>query len=221
MALLSNRDLLRRVPLFSSLTDDQISLLENSFVKRKFKTNSLVFRQGEQSESFFCILVGRAHVVMRDTQGREVISETLKQGDYFGEMSLIDVQPHSASVRAIAVCELLMIERDVFASCLPKPETPAFSIMLSLVSRLRKADKKIETIALQSGRERILGFLREASEPDDRGNMVIARKLTASHISKNIGASRELTARIVKSLKDEGLLVIQDNGSYQIRDEQN
>lgn len=218
MSLLSNGSLLRRVPIFASLTEAQIKILENSFVKRKFRRSSLIFRQGDQSDAFFAILIGRVHVLTRDRRGKEVIFNTLKQGDYFGEMSLIDGEPHSTSVKAVTACELLMIDRAVFQQCLPAPDSPEHRVMLSLVNRLRAADKKIESLALLTGKERIFEFLKEISTRDDEGHRVLPEKVSATEIARNVGASRELVTRMIKSLKDDGLIIKQADGSRRIMD---
>lgn len=216
MALLSNKDLLQRVPIFRSLTEMQLETLAGSFVKKKFRNNALIFRQGAQSDAFFAILVGRVHVTMRDEKGREVIFSTLKQGDYFGEMSLIDGEPHSTSVKAVAACELLVIERAAFQSCMPDLDSPENRIMLSLVSRLRAADKKIESLALQGGQERIFNFLKEMATLDEEGHQVLRTKISAVDVGKNVGTSRELAARIVKKFKENGVMIRQSDGSYRL-----
>lgn len=218
MALLSNKDLLRRVPIFASLTEAQLETLASSFVKKKFRNNAFIFRQGMQSDAFFAILVGRVHVTMRDEQGREVIFCTLKQGDYFGEMSLIDGKPHSTSVKAVVACELLMIERQAFQACMPELDSPENRIMLSLVSRLRTADKKIESLALQGGQERIFKFLKENSTLDEEGHPVLRTKISGADVARNVGSSRELVTRIIKKLKDNGSMVQQADGSYRLMD---
>lgn len=218
MALLSNKELLRRVPIFASLTEAQLETLANSFVKKKFKNNALIFRQGAQSDAFFAILVGRVHVTTRDARGREVIFSTLKQGDYFGEMSLIDGEPHSTNVKAVTACELLVIERAAFQSCMPHLDSPENRIMLSLVSRLRAADRKIESLALQGGQERIFKFLQEISILDEEGHKVLRTKISAGDVGRNVGTSRELAARVIKKFKDTGTMVEQADGSYRLFD---
>lgn len=218
MSLLSNGSLLRRVPLFASLTEAQLKILENSFVKRRFKSNVLIFRQGDQSDAFFAILIGRVHVLTRDSRGKEVIFSTLKQGDYFGEMSLIDGEPHSTSVKAVTACELLMIDRAIFQQCMPAADSPEHRVMLSLVSRLRAADKRIESLALLTGKERIFEFLKKLSTLDDEGHRILPEKVSATEVARNVGASRELVTRMIKSLKDAGSIVKQADGSQRIMD---
>ena len=218
MLLLSNGSLLRRVPIFASFAEAQLKILENSFVKRKFKSSSLIFQQDDRSDAFFVILIGRVHVLTQNRRGKEVIFKTLKQVEYFGEMSLIDGEPHSTSVKAVTACELLMIDRAIFQQCLPKPDSPEHRIMLDFVSRLRAPDKRIESLALLTGKERIFEFLKEVSILDDEGHRILPEKVSATEIACNAGASRELDTRMIKNLKDDGLIVRQSDGSQRIMD---
>ncbi len=100
MAMISNLDLIRRVPLFSMLTTDQAQSIADSVVKRRFKRGELIVEQGTKSNALFILLNGRARVLTADQRGREVILAVLQSGDYVGEMSLIDNEPHSGTLRA-------------------------------------------------------------------------------------------------------------------------
>jgi CRP-like cAMP-binding protein len=90
MAMLSNLDLIRRVPLFSLLTGDQAQPIADSVVKRRYRRGEVIVEQGTKSNALYILLTGRARVVTADARGREVILAVLQPGDYLGEMSLID-----------------------------------------------------------------------------------------------------------------------------------
>ncbi|TXD94451.1 cyclic nucleotide-binding domain-containing protein [Mitsuaria sp. TWR114] len=138
MAMLSNLDLIRRVPLFSLLTADQAQSIADSVVKRRFKRGELIVEQGTKSNALFILLNGRARVLTADSRGREVILAVLQPGDYVGEMSLIDNEPHSATVRAEVQTDMLVLGRADFARGLPEPSSLAYGILRGLVARLRK-----------------------------------------------------------------------------------
>ena len=120
MSMLSNLDLIRRVPLFSMLTNDQAQSIADAVVKRRFRRGELVVEQGRKSNALFILLNGRARVLTSDSRGREVILAVLESGDYVGEMSLIDNEPHSATVRAEVQTDMLVLGRAEFARCLPE-----------------------------------------------------------------------------------------------------
>ena len=146
--MVSNLELIRRVPLFSMLTASQAESVADAVVKRRFKRGEPIVEQGKKSNALSIILTGRARVVTADTRGREVILATLQPGDYVGEMSLIDDEPHSATVLAEIQTDALILRRPEFARCLPENSSMAYAVMRGLVQRLRHADRKIESLAL-------------------------------------------------------------------------
>src|SRR3981081_2118343 len=102
MPTIATLDLLRRVPLFSRLTNEQAKGIVDSAVKRRFRRGEVIVEHGKRSHARFVLVSGRARVLTADSRGREVILAVLQSGDYVGEMSLIDNEPHSATVRAAA-----------------------------------------------------------------------------------------------------------------------
>src|SRR3954466_15038661 len=98
MSMLSNLELIRRVPLFALLTANQAEAVADAVAKRRFQRGQLLVEQGEKSNTLFIILTGRVRAVTSDKRGREVILSTLQPGDYIGEMSLIGNEAHSGSV---------------------------------------------------------------------------------------------------------------------------
>ena len=146
--IVSNLELLRRVPLFSMLTASQAEAVSGSVIKARFKRGEAIVEQGQKSNALSIILTGRARVVTTDPRGREVILATMHPGEYIGEMSLIDNKPHSATVRAEVQLDVLVLGRVEFAKCLSENSSMAYSVMKGLVQRLRHADSKIESLAL-------------------------------------------------------------------------
>jgi CRP/FNR family cyclic AMP-dependent transcriptional regulator len=218
MTLLSNMDLLRRVPIFSSLTTEQASIVAAAIVKKRFKKNALIVRQGESSDALHIILIGRAHVISEDSRGREVILSVMQQGDYVGEMSLIDDEPHSATVRADMESDVLVLEREAFSRCLPDPSSMTHNILRSLVKRLRYANQQIESLALMDVNGRIARILLEYAIDDGQGNLVIRDKISRQDMAKMVGSSREMVFRVMKTLEERGFVQTQDNGSLLIKE---
>ena len=167
--MLSNLDLLRRVPLFSLLTVAQAELISGAVIKRRFKRGEALVEQGQKSDALFILLMGRARVMTCDSRGREVILATLSQGDYLGEMSIIDNQPHSATVRAEVQTDVLMLGRTEFARCLTENASMSLVVMRGLVKRLRHADRKIESLALLDVYGRVAHALLDFAVPDAQG----------------------------------------------------
>ena len=219
--MLSNLDLLRRVPLFSLLTVAQAEVISGAVIKRRFKRGEALVEQGQKSNALFILLTGRARVVTSDSRGREVILATLAQGDYLGEMSIIDNEPHSATVRAEVQTDVLMLGRAEFARCLTENASMSLVVMRGLVKRLRHADRKIESLALLDVYGRVAHALLDFAVPDAQGQLVIKDKISRQDLAKMVGASREMVSRVMKDLEERGFIEALPNGATLLKDRLN
>src|SRR5437763_12114211 len=218
MSMLSNLEWIRRVPLFALLTSNQAEAVADAVVKRRFKRAEIIVEQGEKSNTLFIILTGRVRVVTSDKRGREVILATLQPGDYIGEMSLIDNEPHSATVRAEVQTDMLALGRAEFARCLPENSSLSYAIMRGLVHRLRAADRQIESLALLDVYGRVARTLLDMSEMD--GELKIIRnRVSRQDLAKVVGASREMVSRVMKDLEGRGMVQTQENGRVAIKEQ--
>lgn len=218
MSILSNLDLIRRVPLFSALTPAQAETVADAVVKRRFKRGECVVEQGKKSNYLAIFLTGRGRVVSTDGRGREVILATMSPGDYVGEMSLIDNQPHSATVRAELQTDVLILGRVEFARSLAENTSMAYAVMKGLVQRLRHADRKIESLALLDVYGRVARALLEFARPEPDGQLLIRDRVSRQDVAKMIGASREMVSRVMKDLEDRGFIETTATGGTLIKD---
>ena len=211
MTMLSNLDLIRRVPLFSMLTNDQAQAVADGVVKRRFRRGEIIVEQGRKSNALFILLTGRARVMTSDSRGREVILAVLEPGDYLGEMSLIDNEPHSATVRAEVQTDVLVLGRAEFAQCLPENSSLSYAIMRGLVQRLRNADRQIESLALLDVYGRVARALLDMAV-EEAGRRIIRQKVSRQDLAKVVGASREMVSRVMKDLEERGHIETLENG---------
>ena len=216
--MLSNLDLLRRVPLFSLLTVAQAEVISGAVIKRRFKRGEALVEQGQKSNALFILLTGRARVVTSDSRGREVILATLDQGDYLGEMSIIDNEPHSATVRAEVQTDVLMLGRAEFARCLTENASMSLVVMRGLVKRLRHADRKIESLALLDVYGRVAHALLDFAVADAQGQLLVKDKISRQDLAKMVGASREMVSRVMKDLEERGFIEALPGGATLLKD---
>jgi CRP/FNR family cyclic AMP-dependent transcriptional regulator len=219
MVMLTTSDLLRRVPIFSGLTPAQMSQLSGNVTKQRFKRGELIVEKGKKSGALFIILSGRARVTVTDDRAKVVILATLGPGDCIGEMSLIDGQTHSASVRVDVQTDVLVLSYSEFVRCLAENQSIAFWIMKGLVQRLRKSSDMVSSLALMDVYGRVAKVLMDAAQPLDQDNMVISEKMTRQDIAKMVGASREMVSRVMRDFEDQGFVKVNENG-YLVLQEQ-
>jgi len=217
VSMISNLDLIRRVPVFSSITVEQAQAIANSVSKRRFRRGELMVEQGRMSSALYILLNGRARVLTADHRGREVILAVLETGDYVGEMSLIDNEPASATVRAEIPTDALMLSRTDFARCLPESSSLSFAIMRGLVRRLRAADRQIESLALLDVYGRVARTLVEMADVEEE-RRIIRHKVSRQDMAKVVGASREMVSRVMKDLEGRGAIETQADGSVLLKE---
>ena len=203
--------LLRNVPLFAVLPESQLNLLTSMVTRKTFSRGTTIITAGGPTDSLYIVISGRLKVMMSDDEGREVILAILGSNEFFGEMSLVDDSPRSASVVAIEACELLSLAKRDFNKCLEDNFEMAMTVMRGLVKRLREADQKIGSLALMDVYGRVARLLLEMSE-EVNGERIVVKKLAKQDIAKMIGASREMVSRVMKDLQSGGYIEVRPEG---------
>jgi len=201
-----NTQILKTVPLFSSLSDEQLALLQPYLQQRSYTRGAFILRAGEETDALYIILTGRVKILIPDDQGREVILAMLGSNEFFGEMGLLDDQPRSASVETLEACQMLRLSKAGFTGCLENNFGLAMQIIHDLVKRLRNADRKIESLALIDVYGRVARLLLEQAEEDVNGQLIVKQAPPKQEMARMIGASREMVSRVVKDLQQRGYI---------------
>jgi CRP/FNR family transcriptional regulator, cyclic AMP receptor protein len=139
-----NIDELRRVGLFGAVSDDVLEFLAQKLVVLMPQSGDVVFREGDPARDLFVVMNGEMEVQKRSHSGLDARVALLGPGDWFGEMSILDVQPRSATVRVLAPSRLLRINASDL-DALYRYDTKAYAIIVlniarELSRRLRVAD---------------------------------------------------------------------------------
>ncbi|HEY0338564.1 MAG TPA: cyclic nucleotide-binding domain-containing protein, partial [Burkholderiales bacterium] len=198
-----NTTILKTVPLFSLFSDHELATLFPAIQHRSYPRHSFMLRAGEKTDALYIILSGKAKVVIDDGDGREVTLTTIGPSEFFGEMSLIDEKPRSASVEALEPCEILYISKPAFMACLKDNFDAAMLILRNVVGRLREADRKIASLALMDVHGRVARLLMDLAH-DVNGLWVV--DTGSEEMARMVGASREMVSRVLKEMRDGGLI---------------
>src|SRR6187549_2232032 len=131
---------LKAVPFFSQLNEHELEVLRSLASERSYAKTAVVLTEGEMGDSLYMIQSGKVKVVIGDEEGREIILKILGPGDFFGEMSMVDKQPRSASVTTIEAANFLVLSHAAFERCIEKAPRIANVVMQILAHRVREAD---------------------------------------------------------------------------------
>lgn len=202
-------DILKQVPLLSSLSDTELESILNLSHTKKCLKETIILLEEEDGDTLFIILGGKVKVSNFSESGKEVIFSILGPGDFFGEMSLLDGKPRSATVTAIEDAELRLIRRSDFRKAMEKHPRIAFQLLEELTSRLRKADQRIESLAILDVTGRVAGILLQLGE--ERGvqsssGLLIKARPTHQEMANMVGTTRETVTRVLKQLEQKNYL---------------
>ena len=136
---------LRSVPLFASLDDDAARDLRSLLSDKTVPQNTRLFRQGDKGDAMYLIESGRVRISIRDAEEQEVILAELAQGDFFGEMSIIDGRQRSADAKVIDDARLAILSRDAFLSFVRTNPDVALEMLSALTDRLRRTDELLRS----------------------------------------------------------------------------
>jgi CRP-like cAMP-binding protein len=197
---------LRTIPLFSSVSDEDLESIASLLIERRFPAGKTIVEEGLPGDYMYVIRDGRVKVTKLSGDGREKILELLESGDFFGEMSLLDRAPRSASVKTLADTRILALARNDFLSVLRRSPDLAMAVIQELTRRLRLVDEQASSLSFQSVEERTKGLLQRMAREEAAGQPRRTPALTHQQIADMIGTSRETVTRVVKELKEQGWL---------------
>ena len=203
---MSTTDVLRRVPLFSDLAEPELARFADVTREREYPRNSVILFEDDPGDALYIVSTGQVKVVLIGEDGREVILSVLGDGDFFGEMSLIDDEPRSAHVIAMKDSQLLVLRRYDFQARLEENPRIALKLLRVLVQRLRRADEKIGGLVLLDVNGRVAQLLLDLAE--ESGGPKITRRLTHHTIAQMIGSSRETVSRAMRELVEKGTIEV-------------
>ncbi|MGA2384536.1 MAG: Crp/Fnr family transcriptional regulator [Gemmatimonadales bacterium] len=203
---MSATDVLKKVPLFSDLSEVELARFAEVTREREYPKNSVILFEDDPGDALYIVSAGQVKVVLIGEDGREVILSVLGDGDFFGEMALIDDEPRSAHVIAMRDSQLLVLRRDDFQAQLVAQPKIGLKLLRVLVQRLRRADEKIGGLVLLDVNGRVSRLLLDLA--DEGGGPKITRRLTHHTIAQMIGSSRETVSRAMRELVDRGLIEV-------------
>lgn len=135
-------ELLAQIPLFDTLAAEDLEALAGRMTERQYKSGQTVFDKGDKGSSMYVVLSGAVQIFLPGSGPDEprVILKDARTGEYFGELSLFDDKPRSASVEATVDTVLLELTRDEFGDHLSKSKNAAMTILAEMAERLRETN---------------------------------------------------------------------------------
>jgi CRP-like cAMP-binding protein len=212
-------NVLKRIPIFASMGQEELSGLAEKAIRKKFSRETIIVSEGDDGDSLMIILSGQVKVTLLSEDGKEIILSILREGDFFGEMSLLDGEPRSATVIAMKESTLLIIQRQNFLKQIDENPSLAKAILVEMSMRIRRADRRIGGLVLLDVYGRVATFLLELASMEGKkveGGILIEKRPTQQEIASMLGASRETVSRVLNDFSRRGIITM-DGKSIMIK----
>jgi CRP-like cAMP-binding protein len=200
---------LMSVPLFEKIKTKELKKLTDKIIEKKYPKDSYLFKQSEEGTSLFLIQSGLVKIFRSDKTGKNKTLAYLKEGDFFGEMSLLDDEKRSANAFVMEDADVLILNGIDFRAELIENPVLAVNLLKKMSERLRAADKQIEDMAFRNLHGRTASLLLELSakyRKKECSDIVIDLKLTHNEIAEMIGTAREPVTVILNDFKKAGCI---------------
>jgi CRP-like cAMP-binding protein len=203
--------ILRKTPLFASLTDKEMEALAGRVSKRRFECGALLFSEGDPCTGLFLVAWGKIRIFKLSPSGREQVLAVEGSGSSFAELPVFDGGNYPASASALEDAEVLFISRKDFQNfCREHPEV-ALKVIAVVGSRLRRLIGIIEDLSFTTVRHRLIALLLQLAQASGTASKEGVRvELTKTHqdLAAELGTVRELVSRNLSRLQAEGFLEV-------------
>jgi CRP-like cAMP-binding protein len=212
--------LLRRVPVFDELADEDLRRVADVAIPRSFGGGEVVFREGDDSDTCYVVRAGHARAIREHQDGRQITLATFGPGDIFGELAMFDDERRSATVEAVDDLGVLGIPGVDMRALLSRHPDIAVKLVISLGRRLRAANERLARQSFQTVQSRVaavLGQLVEQAHAEGAPEGDVLVTTTQAELAQLAGSSRESASRFLAVLERAGV-ISQGRGRLTVHD---
>lgn len=210
---MSGASMLKRIPLFSDLAEQDLELLADRLRRRAFAKGMIIFHKDSPGQTLYVIESGKVRIFILSESGQEISVRILSCGDVFGELSMLDGLPRSTGAVAVEQTEVITLHRDDFLPLLVRFPPIALAIITALSARVRYTIKYAEGLAFLDVFGRVADRLLELADcygvNRDEGTEIDLR-LTQTELASLVGTTRESANKVLGAFRDQGLISLSE-----------
>jgi CRP/FNR family cyclic AMP-dependent transcriptional regulator len=201
---------LARVPLFRALPEADLLEIARTARVRKFRRGEVIFHQGDPGDALFIVAQGRVKISLPSDGGEEAILATLRSGDFFGELALLDGAPRSATATALDPAETLVVPRERFREAIET--VPGFrdALFELLVQELRRLTDHVEELHFLDMTGRLAARLTRLAERQgvtaEDGSVRLDGPFTQADLASMVGSTRQSVNKLLGMFASDGLI---------------
>ena len=202
---------LRHCALFGVAEDAALAQLAGRLRQRRFRRNEVIFHQGDPGDSLHIVDEGSVKITLPSPEGEEAIIATLRQGDFFGELALLDGAPRSATAVALEPTSTLALPRDAFLELLDQDRGLRVALLAGLAHELRRLTGHVEELHFLDLAGRLAMRLARLAGDVSPGSDEVRLEwpYTQSDLASMIGGTRQSVNKLLSELVADGLVVLE------------
>jgi CRP/FNR family transcriptional regulator, cyclic AMP receptor protein len=203
---------LAAVPLFAALDPDSAETLEKALITRSVGRGHIVFSEGDIGDRLFIVIDGKVKITRASADGRENLIAVLGTGEMFGELSLFDPGPRTASVSAITDSTLASLDHDDLRPLLLERPGVAVELLQALAQRLRRTNEAMADLVFTDVPGRVAKALLDLADKFgvvEADGTRVRHDLTQEELAQLVGASRETVNKALSEFAHRGWLRIE------------
>jgi len=207
---------LSTIPFFAGLDRVALERVSAGMRARRFRRGEVIFHIGDPGDALFVIVDGEVKISLPSETGDEAILATLRVGDVFGELALLDGAPRSASATAIGATETVVLPRDRFRELIASEAGVRDALLASIAGELRRLTTHVEELHFLdiTGRlaARLVRLSQEGGTRLGDGGIRLRTNLTQGDLAAMVGCTRQSVNKLLGQFTDDGLIRLDREG---------
>ena len=209
-------DALAAIPFFAGLDPAALERLAGTVRARRFRRGEVIFHVGDPGDALFVIVSGDVKISLPSETGEEAILATLRGGDVFGELALLDGAPRSASATAVTQTETVVLPRDRFRELIATETGVRDALLASIAGELRRLTTHVEELHFLdiTGRlaARLVRLAHDGGTVQPDGGIRLRKNLTQGDLAAMVGCTRQSVNKLLGQFTDDGLIRLEREG---------
>ena len=198
---------LQRLPIFSEIDADSLRRLAAAVRLRPLERGGFALRAGDLCEAFFVNLGEPVKLFVLAPNGNEKVIELVSAGQSFAEALMFLGRPSPVNAQALGDTRLLVLPRDAMLDAMVADQRLALRMLAGLSRRLHGLVSDVQAYALQSGVQRVIGYLLRSA--DDNGACTVVLPVSKATLASRLSLTPEYFSRVLRELEEGGLIAIE------------
>jgi CRP/FNR family cyclic AMP-dependent transcriptional regulator len=216
------QSLLADVPLFGDLAAADLDVVAQRVRRRRYREGETIFHRNEPGVALYIIVTGKIKIHNETPDGTDRILAIFTEGEFFGELAVIDGEERSADASTLEPTELLMLTKEDLHDIIRRHPQISLHLLITIAGRLRRTTEQYQAYSTLDVNGRLAMQLLRLSEQHGTvttSGIRIGVRLTQSDLGALVGASRESVNKVMGFFRRQGYVSVDDKNQITIHNQ--